>query len=293
MTSPPGIRTCLAVLACLAVPLLVPWGPLVPAPASAPDVPPPVPQPAVPPEAVDGWLLELPVDPDGDGRADRVPLSGVLLAGHPPWFVPGPAGFVLRSPVHGARSRTSKFVRCELRESGAPERNGSRRRAPDWPCMSTARGIVAELAVLAAPPKRPRVIIAQLHEKMHDLAYAAYVGQQTGGPGELVLRANDARNRTTLDAAYSLGDTLRLEIAVENGTLTVGYLNRRTGASAAARFRIDPGLVSGGCFFKTGAYPQAYSATQAYPARWNVSGPFDEPDAYGEVLVRSVRLFGS
>ncbi|KAI9023134.1 concanavalin A-like lectin/glucanase domain-containing protein [Hyaloraphidium curvatum] len=299
MAAPPVLRAALAVLcaaACAA--LLILCG--MRAGGSAP-----APPGVVPPRDAARWLVELPVDPNGDGRADRWPLPALLAAGLPPRFTAADGGIRLRAPVDGARSRTSRFVRCELRESAplpgraagaARESQPRSTRAPDWPCVTSSRAMRVELAVLAVPTNSPRVIVivAQLHDLESDLVHAQYRGRGGGvGRGRVELAVNNGRQRTSLDDDYALGDTLRLELELDRGDLRVGYLNTRTGrgANRTRRFRIDPGLVVGGCFFKTGCYVQAYSYNRTYGGI-RVPALVDDPEAFAEVLLKRVRLGG-
>lgn len=155
------------------------------------------------------WNLSIPVDEDGDGRADTI--SETDLAGgasDPRFFYTGSdGGLVMRAPVAGARtSNNTRFTRTELREmlrrgdtdirtkldSGVPNANNwVFSSAPDS-ARAKAGAVDGSLHVSLAvnhvtttgvPREIGRVIIGQIHAKDDEpirLYYRKLPGHERG-----------------------------------------------------------------------------------------------------------------
>lgn len=140
-----------------------------------------------PPFELIDWYLGLPVDEDGDGKADSI--SEARLAGgwtDPRFFFPSEdGGLSFRAPVRGAKtSANTNYVRTELREmlrrgntkfkTASPGKNNwvlssaaprYRKRAGGVDGELHAQLAINHVTTTGAPNEVGRVIIGQIHGK--------------------------------------------------------------------------------------------------------------------------------
>lgn len=240
------------------------------------------------------WKLTLPTDANGDGKADEVRK----LAGYsnPPWFHTTAEGMVFRAHAGGARtSGSTAYARSELREMTAAGRPAA------WDCLNDTRSLTLEQAVLATTTAKPEATIGQIHDAKNDNLMFKYVGPaQANGrsdTGRIELLWNNAVQRQVLDAAYTLGQPMRVTLAVKQGVVQVAYQNLASGVEKRIETKLEPAIIAGACYFKAGLYIQACSKldSQGKPNAvcekkgWEARR-YDEPEAYAEVLIRRIDL---
>lgn len=240
------------------------------------------------------WKLTLPLDENGDGRADEVKqLDGYE---NPPWFKPVKDGIVFRANAGGARtSQGTAYARSELREMTAGGQPAA------WDCTGDTRSLFLEQALLHTTTAKPEATLGQIHDAKNDNLMLKYSGPKNANgisdTGRIDLLWNDAAEREALDPAYALGDVLQVKIAVDKGQVQVDYRNLRSGLAKRVEARLDPASVKGACYFKVGVYIQACSKldsrgeanAQCAKKGWREER-FDAADAYAEVLIKRIEM---
>lgn len=240
------------------------------------------------------WKLTLPVDVNGDGKADEV--SNLWGYSNPPWFHATPQGMVFRAHAGGSRtSGSTAYARSELREMTAAGRPAA------WDCLNDTRSLVLEQAVLATTTAKPEATIGQIHDAKNDNLMFKYVGPAEANgrsdTGRIELLWNDAAQREVLDAAYTLGQPMRVSVTVNKGELEVVYRNLASGVDKRIDAKLDPTRIAGACFFKAGVYIQACSKLDSSgkpnavceKKGWEARR-YDAPEAYAEVLIRRIEM---
>ncbi|MDQ7988663.1 MAG: polysaccharide lyase family 7 protein [Candidatus Dactylopiibacterium sp.] len=248
---------------------------------------------ASPVPTLEQWKITLPIDGDGNGRADEVfPASAGF---HPPWFESQGPRLVFRAHAGGARTSSgTAFARSELREM----QDG---RLAAWSCATSARSLLLEQRLLATPPARPEVVIGQIHDARNDNLMLKYVGSrgQAGqeDKGRIEVLWNNARQRQVLDAAYRLGDTMRVRLTLSAGVVRVSY--RNLSHADAIEIEAPLGAAVGGCYFKAGLYLQACSLTDdggvpnvACGKKGWAPERHDAPEAMGVLEILDIQLGG-
>lgn len=251
---------------------------------------------ALPAQAIDlsRWKLTLPIDPDGRGRAGEI--ADPARASRPPWFHATEDGLIFRANAGGARtSGNTAYARSELREMAADGHQAA------WDCIAATRSMTLEQDLLATTTAKPEVTIGQIHDARNDNLMLKYIGPADadghGDTGRIELLLNNATQRETLDPAYTLGQSMRVRIAVEQGRVRVDYHNLASGKERRVDTQFKPESIRGSCFFKAGMYIQACSKldVQGRPnivceqKAWPESR-YDAPDAWAEVLIRRLEL---
>ncbi len=240
------------------------------------------------------WKLTLPVDADGNGRADEIadPASTSL----PPWFERSEEGWVFRAAAGGARtSGNTAYARSELREMEASGRPAA------WDCLAASRSLHLEQRLLATTPAKPEVVIGQIHDARNDNLMLRYVGPRGANghsdTGRIEMLWNNAARAGTLDPAYTLGQPMVVDIEIRQGRLAVRYRNLASGLDRQLDATLDPARIEGGCFFKAGLYIQACSRidlagrpNQACLGKGWTEARHDAPEARAEVLIRALEL---
>ncbi|PLK50459.1 polysaccharide lyase family 7 protein [Uliginosibacterium sp. TH139] len=240
------------------------------------------------------WKLTLPLDADGDGKADEISR----LAGYrnPPWFTPTTEGILFRANAGGARtSGSTAYARAELRELDESGRPAA------WDCLGDTRNLKLEQVVLHTTTAKPEATIGQIHDAKNDNLMFKYVGPAGANgstdTGRIELLWNDAAQSEVLDAAYTLGQPMRVKVAVNKGAVQVTYRNLVSGLEKQVAARLDPTSIVGACFFKVGVYIQACSKLDAYgkpnavceKKGWDARR-YDAPEAYAEVLIQRIEM---
>lgn len=240
------------------------------------------------------WKLTLPIDANGDGKADEVHA----LAGYsnPPWFQLTPEGLLFRANAGGARtSGSTAYARSELREMTAAGRPAA------WDCLADTRSLTLEQALLATTLAKPEATLGQIHDAKNDNLMLKYVGpvgaNGRSDSGRIELLWNNASQREVLDAAYTLGQPMRVQVAVSQGTAQVEYRNLASGVVKRVEASFDPAAIVGACYFKAGLYIQACSKLDSSgkpnpvceKKGWQADR-YDAPEAWAEVLIRRLKL---
>ncbi|MDP5238888.1 polysaccharide lyase family 7 protein [Uliginosibacterium sp. 31-16] len=240
------------------------------------------------------WKLSLPVDANGDGKADEV--ANLRGYANPPWFHATPEGLIFRAHAGGARtSGSTAYARSELREMTAAGRPAA------WDCLQDTRSLSLEQTLLATTTAKPEVTLGQIHDARSDNLMLKYSGPADANgrtdSGRIELLWNDAAQREVLDAAYTLGQPMRVTIAADHGTVRVAYRNLVSGAEKQLAAHLAPAGIAGACYFKAGVYIQACSklGSDGLPnvvcakKGW-AEARYDAPEAYAEVLIRQIDL---
>lgn len=163
-----------------------------------------------------------------------------------PYFFADTYEFVeFMAPVGGATTKGSDNPRSELREMA---NNG--RDMASWNSGSGTHTLEAEIAIMERPTRddgENPVVCAQVHDADDDVTVArlhgpnlrATKGDETDGPGTFVLIPN-----------YVLGTWFKIKIEATSAGIKY-FING-----------VPKGTIPGtynGCYFKAGAYTQAYS----------------------------------
>lgn len=241
------------------------------------------------------WKLTLPVDADGNGRADEVPAEGAR--GLEPWFGQADDGsLVFRANAGGARtSANTAYARSELREldsSGKPAA---------WDCMNSERSLEIGQRLMQTTTAKPQVTIGQIHDAKNDNLMLRYSGPAKADgvhdTGRIELLWNNASQRMLLDPAYTLGAPMQVRIELRQGVAKVRYRNADSGVQREADAAFDAAGIRGGCFFKAGLYIQACSRTDSsgHPnaqcaAKGWAEARYDAADAHAEVRIGELKL---
>ena len=208
------------------------------------------------------WKLTLPVE-----GAREVSQPELARFSRPGSFEVVEDAVVFTAPCGGDTTRTSRYPRCELREM----RPGGRVPAA-WSTATGRHEMALTGAVLALPPRKPQVVLAQIHDERDDVIEVVADGLARAGHVVIGVRWRGRLSPDPLDGDYRLGATYDLRVLAEGGAVTVSY--RRDGSA-----RSDVAKVAAErCYFKAGCY------TQSNPSRG------DAPDAVGRTAIRTLTV---
>ena len=230
------------------------------------------------------WKLTLPVDGDGDDRADEIRQPCLAVACYDPsrkmydnpqfkvpfssvWFhvTADRDGVVFRAPVDGATTSGSDNARSELRELAPADEDGDEVEA-SWSNEGAAvHTMEVEQAITATPRLYPSVVTAQIHDGDDDVILIKY------REGRLFADADGGDFDETLDENYRLGTRFKLRIEATQGVIRVIYNDAKT---------VEYAKTSDTMYFKAGVYNQ--SNLEKYP---------DElPNSFGEVIIYDLKV---
>jgi len=230
------------------------------------------------------WKLTLPVDGDGDDRADEIRQPCLAVPCYDPtrkmydnplfkvpftsvWFhvTDHRDGVDFRAPVDGATTSGSENARSELRELAPADKNGDEVEARWSNKGSAVHTMEVEQAILATPRRYRSVVSAQIHNDDDDVILIKY------RDGRLFADADRGNFDGTLDDNYRLGTRFKLRIQATKGLIRVTYNDTKTVVYKKA---------SDTMYFKAGVYNQ--SNLEKYP---------DEvPNSYGEVVIYKLKV---
>lgn len=230
----------------------------------APNAPLPVPAPAVPGSTatvpgdvldLSDWYLTLPTGTPGD--PDTVHQPGLATySGEQFRLDDARTGVVFTAHAGGATTKGSKYPRSELREMDGTDK-------ASWSNRSGTHTLTVRQAVLALPPVKPEVVVAQIHDEEDDVLLVRCEGTR------LVVQWDDGDSEAVLDPAYRLGTPYDLRIVAAGGRVEISY-------DAAPSVTVPKS--GSGWYFKAGSYVQS-----------NVDRG-DAADAVGSVVVEQLRV---
>lgn len=229
----------------------------------------PVAQPAVPGDLIDltDWKLTLPVGDEPD-EASEVESPELSKFQDPRWFHVDSTGkgVVFRANVGGATTSGSGYPRSELREMA----DGGTERA-EWSNESGEHTMTITQAITATPKEKPDVAAGQIHGEDDVVAMVRLEGNH-------LFVESDGDEVGDLDTNYKLGTIFDLEMKATPDGVRVTYNGTKT---------VSIGEVSEGNYFKAGCYTQASDKPQEDDSD---DQKYDQPDAYGEVVIYSLKV---
>jgi hypothetical protein len=176
-------------------------------------------------------------------------------------------GVLLTSLFGGATTSSgTAYARTELREMKS---DGTTNAA--WSCSSAVRKMHIRQRIVKTPIHKPEMSVGQIHDDSNDVLEIYFTGPEDGssvgtgnGAGTGVMRAhwNNDTSQDVLDAAYTVGDMMVVDIDTTSNTMHVNYHNERTGVTTT-KTKTFSGIV-GSCYFKAGNYHQGCSKTNIY-----------------------------
>lgn len=205
------------------------------------------------------WKLTIPAAVSGSAHAAEIRQPELNTFQQADVFFTTTGGVVFRAPCGGATTKGSHYPRCELREMLAPGSESPAAWSTDDDLLHV---MTAELAVTHLPAVKPHVVCAQIHDAKDDLIMVRV--ERT----KLLVERKKAED-VLLDRHYQLATPFKLRIEAGKGRIKAYYNDA---------LKMDWPNSTSRCYFKIGCY------TQSNPAKG------DRPDAYGEVVVRQVRL---
>lgn len=167
---------------------------------------------------------------------------------------------VFSARADGGTTSGSSYPRCELREMNADGTNAS------WATNSGTHTLRGRVAITGAPPVKPQVVFAQIHDASQDIIELMYDGQKS--PTALIIRYTGTQH-AIIKQPYTLGTWINYKIVATGGVITV-YIDGTL---------VDTiNQVGSGNYFKAGAYVQSNLAQG------------DAGSARGTVKYRDVRV---
>jgi Alginate lyase len=211
-----------------------------------------------------GWKVTLPVDSSGGVSGTAAEVTQPRLDSFTDEYVRTTAdgsGVTFTAPAGGATTSGSGYPRSELREMTA---DGSA--TASWSSSSdTASTMTVTESVDAAPPVKPQVVCAQIHNASSDVVEVLY----DGFTDSVAYRWLGAEQKTHLVDNYVLGTPFTLTISASGGQVRL---------SVDGQLRATESTSQSGLYFKAGAY------TQSNPAHG------DAPDAIGVVTISALSV---
>jgi len=213
------------------------------------------------------WKLTLPIGKERD-EADEVEQPKLAKFQNPKFFHLNGAGdgVVFRANAGGATTSGSGYPRSELREM---KKNG--KDEADWSNKSGIHTMTIVQAITATPKVKPEVAAGQIHGEEDVVAMVRLEKKH-------LFVESDGEEVGDLDNDYKLGTKFKLVMRATPGGVTVTYNDTKT-------VKIDE--VGGGNYFKAGCYTQASDHPQDDD---DPDQKYDKPDAYGEVVIYSLKV---
>ncbi len=208
------------------------------------------------------WKLTLPIDTDRPSKPDEVLQPELNRFSDPQLFhvkvMAGIAAVAFAAPCEGVTTGGSEYPRTELREM---QPDGTTRAS--WGVADGSKhSLTARLAVTQAPPVKPHVICAQIHNEDKKLLAIRFENSR-------IIAEGEGQEDVRIVPRYTLGTPFSLQIVAHAGEIVVRYDDREV---------VRWTSKSEGCYFKIGCY------TQSNPKRG------DLPHSLGEVVVYDLKL---
>lgn len=228
------------------------------------------------------WKLTLPISESGETTGAPAEIEPTTLAsvafysseayrkrfGRYFFTSDEDGALVFRSPSRGARTRNTKYTRCELREMIDPKNDNI-----NWTTDGTHQ-LLAQCAVTSLPTSG-EVIIGQIHAVLSDGGHAPPLvklqfEKASAGYKLRALCKNNAEGGAETSLIFpkvklDLGDPIAYEIRVENKTLHVlvnGTAGRVKGSEVDG-IVLDPSWDAVRFYFKAGNYNQDASGDES------------------------------
>lgn len=212
------------------------------------------------------WRLTVPIgdaeDPDEANEIDQPELSSYQ---QPEVFHVNRSGtgVVFRAAAGGATTDGSHYPRSELREMT----HGGREEAK-WSSKGGEHVMTITQAITAVPEAKPAVVAGQIHDGEDDVVTVRLQGRR------LFVDA-DGDEAGVLDKNYRLGTKFTVEFRADRDGISVTY-------NGARRVVVDE--TGDSYYFKAGCYTQSQDRPKGDDDE-DSDGPYDEPSAYGEVVI--------
>lgn len=204
------------------------------------------------------WKLTIPMDDNGDGKADEVIMPALRLFEDPDFFRLSEKQdcVIFRAQCGAATTENSDYPRSELREM----KKGGTKETSWGTNDGKVHNLTISAAITAVPAEKQHVVCAQIHGAEDDLLMVRLEGKK------LFIERNEL-DRVMLDDNYELGSFFNLMIIADNGRIRALYERKQV-----MEWNVD----RDGLYFKVGCYTQSNTKKG------------DKPDAYGETAFKSV-----
>lgn len=209
------------------------------------------------------WKLTLPIDLNGDGKADEIKQPQLQTYKHEEYFYvsAGKNSVIFRCPTQGATTPGSNYCRTELREMSD---NGRSKAA--WNSSTGRHVLSVALKVNQLPEKKPSIAVAQILHNHNVPVYMIKINKN------LIYVQNHInalyRGSLNLDENYILGTPFSIRFVVYDDKTEV-YYNDVLKSVLEAKFS--------NAYFKTGCYSQSD----------------ESPTSYGSVEIFNIQLHHS
>jgi hypothetical protein len=208
------------------------------------------------------WKETLPLDSNGDGKADEIKPPQLLTYKHPKYFHANSLGdgVVFTAPCDGFHTENSFFPRSELRELYP---NGA---LAAWDSADSTHIMEVTQAITVLPNGKPEVVSAQIHDGDDDVCMVRLEGKR------LILESEYASDQL-LDENYQLGAKFTIRIVATKDGIDVWY-------NGVKKAHIDGTFTD--CYFKTGCYTQATSLVSSSHPKYGTG--------YGQVIIYELEV---
>jgi hypothetical protein len=179
-------------------------------------------------------------DPEGFHHRDIGPNT-LKTYSRNPYFLPNATGDGVQFTVYcdgATTSNKTRYPRSELRELKA---DGS---LASWDGGSGTHTMKGRTKVLYQAPKKPEVVVAQIHGKTGDSLELRSEGTSWR------LAVDNDQEKVHLKSGVALGTEVSWEITMDHGTLLVTIDGQLT-------YHKKPGFKGKGQYFKVGCYAQS------------------------------------
>lgn len=213
------------------------------------------------------WKLTLPVGDEPD-EADEVEQPELKTFQMAPFFHVDETGkgVVFRANVGGATTSGSGYPRSELREmadGGSDEAS--------WSNESGEHVMTITQAITATPKEKPEVAAGQIHGEDDVVAMVRLERNR-------LFVERDGEEAGDLDDNYKLGTKFTLEMRASPAGVRITY----NGSTV-----VEYDEVGDDNYFKAGCYTQASDKPQEDDSD---DQKYDQPDAYGEVVIYALSV---
>lgn len=235
----------------------------LPRPTPQPPTPTPVLAAKYPADILDlkAWKITLPTD-----NAKEI-LQPQLATYSDENFRVESGQVIFTASCGASMTDNSKYPRSELREMQA---DGKTRAS--WDLSKGTHVMTLTGSCLVLPPKKPQVVIAQIHNSSDDLLEILADGLAIPGKVVIAIRWKGSEDSKYLDNDYKLGEMYDLTVTGSGGNIAVDY---RKGTTAT---RVTKAITSSGCYFKAGCYTQSNTSKG------------DAPTAFGRTTLTALKV---